>query len=51
MAKCTFCEQKLPEPGFTHYMLVESLKMARPCCAACRKRLNLKMIDLRKGES
>jgi hypothetical protein len=50
MAKCSFCEKPLPEAGFTHYLLVESLGTPRPACIECRRRLHLVMVDLRKDE-
>lgn len=52
MRKCSFCANMLPERGFTHYMMVETRAAGVvPCCNACRRRLNLKMVDLRKDES
>ncbi len=50
MTKCSFCGNQLPEPGFTHYMLVESLGESQPACNPCRRRLHLKMVGLRKGK-
>lgn len=50
MAKCEFCGKKLPEEGYTHYMLVETrFQSAIACCAGCRKEKKLKMVDLRRG--
>jgi hypothetical protein len=48
MKKCSFCEKELPEPGFTHYPVVESLGSPVPACMSCKRRLHLVMIDLRK---
>jgi hypothetical protein len=47
--RCKFCEQELPESGFTHYMVVETrVEPVAACCIACQKRLGLKVIGIRK---
>ena len=48
---CHYCDRLLPEPGHTHYAIVETmLKDAVPACVACRKRMGAKLLVLRRKE-